>query len=104
MTMRRAFILLLLLFGLVLPPVGTAMSAAMAAPMEDCTGMSPDDCPCCDTKNTCPPQLCALKCFKAVSGWEQTPLLQQASAADWPHDPTWPLGLTIKPQPPPPRA
>jgi hypothetical protein len=103
MIMRRAFILLLLVLGLVLPPVAAGMSGSVAAPMEDCKGNSPDDCPECDTKNTCP-QLCALKNFKAVGAWEEASRLQEASALDWPRDSTRLPGRVIKPQPPPPRA
>jgi hypothetical protein len=103
MVMRRALILLLLIFGLVLPPVAAGMSAPMATPMEDCTGMAPDDCPECDTKNTCP-QLCALKSFKAVGAWGQSPLQRETQVLDWPHEPAWPPGRVIEPQPPPPRA
>lgn len=102
--MRRGFIVLLLIFGLVLPSVAAGLSAATPAPMEDCTGMSPDAAPCCDTKTTCPPQLCALKCFKAVGAWAQAPLLQETEALDWPREPAWPPGLVITPPPPPPRA
>jgi hypothetical protein len=103
MIMRRALILLLLVLGLVLPPVAAGMSGAVAAPMEDCTGMSHDDCPDCDTQNMCP-QLCALKNFKAVGAWEALSLLQEASAPDWPRELERPPGWVIQPQPPPPRA
>ena len=102
--MRRALILLLLVLGLVLPPLASAMSGTMAAPMEDCMGMSSDDCPCCDTKNTCPPQLCALKCHKVVGAWTQAPVRRATGAHDWPREPAGPPGLVIKPEPPPPRA
>jgi hypothetical protein len=103
MIMRRAFILLLLIFGLVLPPVAAGMSGAMAAPMEDCKGKSSDQSPCCDTKSTCPVQFCALKSFKAVGAWGPPPLLRVASVPDWPQEPAWPPGLIVKPEPPPPR-
>jgi hypothetical protein len=103
MIMRRSIILLLLILGLALPPVAAGMSGAVAAPMEDCTGMSPEDCPDCDTKNTCP-QLCALKAFKAVGVWEVSSLLRQARAVDWPRDSARPPGRVITPQPPPPRV
>jgi hypothetical protein len=105
MIMRRAFIVLLLIFGLVLPPVAASMSGVMAAPMEHChKGKSPDHSPCCDTKSTCPAQLCALKSFKAVSAWGPPPLLQESRALDWPQEAAWPPGLVIKPEPPPPRV
>jgi hypothetical protein len=80
------------------------MSAAMAAPMEDCEGNSPDHSPCCDTKSTCPVQLCALKSFKAVGAWGPAPLLRVARALDWPQEPARPPGQVIKPEPPPPRG
>jgi len=104
MIMRRALLLLLLVLGLVLPPVAAGMSGAMAAPMEDCSGMAPGDCPDCDTQNTCPQQFCALKTFKAVSAWGPLPVLLEPGPIDWPFEPARPPGWVIKPQPPPPRA
>jgi hypothetical protein len=103
MIMRRALILLLLVLGLVLPPVAVGMSGSLAAPMEDCTGMSSDDCPDCNTQNTCP-QLCALKNFKAVGAWGEPSPLQEANALDWPRDSAQRPGRVITPQPPPPRV
>jgi hypothetical protein len=103
MIMRHALILLLLILGLVLPPMVTGMSGVMAAPMEDCTGMSPEDCPDCDTKNMCP-QLCALKTFKAVGLLELPSLPREASSLHWPREEVRPPGRVIKPTPPPPRT
>lgn len=131
MTILRSLLATLIALAIVLSPIGSAMvdfsavsskamTAASQSPdnaaghdrqamdMADCDPAmhgSRKDCPCCDTKGVCPPELCPLKIFK-VFDFKVEPVLWRdvasailrSAATDTP--PEW----RTQPQPPPPRA
>lgn len=78
--------------------------------MADCTSMMKTaagtaDCPCCDTENSCPPDLCLFKCFKVLSGILAPAVLRdRAAAVLFPGGPRRPPDWIDSPQPPPPRT
>jgi hypothetical protein len=97
--------------------VAADTGAAATADMTDCEkmmraaghqgqpGTGNGDCPCCDTQNACPPDLCVFKCFK-VFGTFVTPSVARVltSLRFQPYKPDRPPDWIDSPQPPPPRA
>ena len=77
--------------------------------MTDCEAMmqksAKGECPCCDVKSACPPDLCLCKCFKVFSG-----VVAPAKARVWtslrlvPGEPQRPPDWIVSLQLPPPRA
>ena len=114
----RAILALLITLSLATAPIGAAMAQgqarhempAMAGDMDDCAKMmgqtgSKSDCPCCDTKSACPPELCLTKCFKvfrATLAPDAVPVM--VSIALRPGEPARPPDWCYGPQPPPPRT
>lgn len=90
------------------PDMASSMST-MAADMGDCAKMGhapgKSDCPCCDTKNACPPEFCLTKCFKVFRSIVQPGTLQVlVSIVHRPSEPSRPPDWSYGPQPPPPRT
>lgn len=122
MFLLRTILALLITLSLATAPIGAAMAQGqvrhempdMAGDMDDCAKMmgqsgdqsgSKSDCPCCDTKSACPPELCLTKCFKvfrAVLAPEAA--LAMVSITLKPAEPVRPPDWTYGPQPPPPRT
>ena len=118
----RPILLALIALSLATAPIGAAIaqrharqaSPAAAVEMVDCAKMiahkseptsSSNDCPCCDTKAACPPELCLTKCFKVFSVTVAPEALRSMVAmvlgrAEPLRPPDWSSG----PLPPPPRA
>jgi hypothetical protein len=63
------------------------------------------DCPCCDTQNACPPDLCVFKCFKVFGTFVTPSVLRALASLRFQRDkPDRPPDWIDSPQPPPPRA
>ena len=68
-------------------------------------GTEKGNCPCCDDKNACPPELCFAKCFKIFSANAPCESAAQFVAVRFqPDKPDRPPDWLDGPQPPPPRA
>ena len=83
--------------------------AGMGDGMDDCskTGHAEGNskCPCCDSKNACPPEFCLTKCFKVFRNVVQPDTLRVMVAfALRPSEPSRPPDWSCAPQPPPPRT
>lgn len=128
MTRLRTIIALLTALSIALAPIGSAwasmaahtkagaQAAAMSSDMADMTdcekmamhaGQKPgmSDCPCCDTKNACPPEFCLSKCFHLIGtvvGSAAVPVLVALQLR--PYEPARPPDWSFRPQPPPPRT
>lgn len=128
----RSILAALLVLAIAVTPIGSALAGLSAANGKVVTavGQSPDtvvaaqdrqtmdmadcdqamhgtktDCPCCDSKGVCPPDLCPLKVVKILAfkaeraPWIETlPMVLRPVAMDRP--PEW----RARPQPPPPRT
>ena len=67
------------------------------------TGKS--DCPCCDDKSACPPDLCVFKCFKIFGTTALSKVTAQLAPLQFQRDkPDRPPDWISAPQPPPPRT
>lgn len=122
----RTIFAFLIALSLATAPIGTAMAASsmaaktapavkssaaadMDAGMADCAKMGQksgqEDCPCCDAKAACPPDLCYSQCMKVFGDNVQPdlvwPRLAQLRLAEGPLEPP---NLIQAPQPPPPRT
>lgn len=122
MIILRTMLLAVIALSLATAPIGAAMaeshprqaSPETAVGMVDCAKAmahkskltsSTDDCPCCDTKAACPPELCLTKCFKVFSVAVGPVAFGSMVATVLSHaEPLWPPDWSYGPQPPPPRA
>lgn len=126
MTALRTIIALMIALAVAIAPVGAASAtvarhtaspttsphaATAMAGMEDCAKSMADfdkqkgDCPCCESKSACPPDLCPLKLYKIFVMLEPPPfmgppLVDQFSMRATKRPPDW----LSAPQPPPPRT
>jgi hypothetical protein len=125
-TAFRTIIALMIALAVAITPVGAASAtvarhtansatgphaATAMADMDDCAksmaGLDKQkgDCPCCESKSTCPPELCPLKLYKVFVTLEPSPLVvhpmvDQFSMRATKRPPDW----LSAPQPPPPRT
>lgn len=123
MFLLRALLALLITLSLATAPMAAAMAQGQArhempatsGDMDDCAKMmmaqkgdqtgSKSDCPCCDTKNACPPELCLTKCFKVFRATlAPDAVLTLVSMTLRPAEPVRPPDWSFGPQPPPPRT
>ena len=129
----RTIIALMIGLAIAISPVGAAwasmktvnsghavaadLGAAATAGMSDCEkmmraaghhgqpGAGKTDCPCCDTQNACPPDLCVFKCFKVFGAFVSPNVVRALASLRFLRDkPDRPPDWIDSPQPPPPRA
>jgi hypothetical protein len=129
----RTIVALLIGLAIAISPVGAAWasiktvtsghsvtvdtSAAATADMTDCEKMmraagqpgqpstGKGNCPCCDTQNGCPPDLCFFKCFKVFGAFVTPNVVRALASLRFLRDkPDRPPDWIDSPQPPPPRA
>jgi hypothetical protein len=102
-TIFAVLIALSLAVGLLSPAFASSPAAEMAG-MEDCDQKPKGECPCCDTKNACPPEFCLTKCLKLMGEVKAPRVMRFATSLHrWPSEPGRPPDWTYGPQPPPPR-
>ena len=108
MSLIRAIFAILIALSLAVTPLASALASNVdggMAGMEDCDQKSKSDCPCCDTKNACPPEFCLTKCVKLMGEvtWPRV-VPFTISLRLWPSEPDRPPDWAYGPQPPPPRV
>jgi hypothetical protein len=114
MVLYRTLFAAVLILSLALAPVGAALAARQMSPdhtKADCHGKAAHDsktakdCPCCDTKGTCPSELCGHQCCKLQATLAVAPtILWRALVLALPADPEKPPDWLLRPQLPPPRS
>lgn len=122
MFLLRVILALLITLSLATAPMAAAMAQGPARhempvasdDMGDCAKMmgqmadqsgSKSDCPCCDTKSACPPDLCLTKCFKVFRATLAPDAIRAMVAITLrPAEPVRPPDWSYGPQPPPPRT
>ena len=108
MSLIRTIFAILIALSLAVTPVASALASNAdggMAGMEDCDQDSKADCPCCNTKNACPPEFCLTKCFKLIAEKKVQRAVPFMTSRDlWPSEPGRPPDWAYGPQPPPPRA
>lgn len=132
MTILRSFLAALLALAIAVTPIGSALAGLSVGNGKVVTaaGQSPEsvvtaqdrqtmdtadcdramhgtktDCPCCDSKSVCPPDLCPLKVFKILAFKdERAPWIETLPTSIRPVSMDQPPDWRARPLPPPPRT